>query len=66
MGQCADIFFLNVNICQLGENQDNMLARDYAFKMDPSLNGGRKRKFKPIILSHPLIRGLDGTDQTVV
>lgn len=30
--QCADIFVLNVNICQLGMDQRkvNMLARDYA------------------------------------
>jgi tyrosyl-tRNA synthetase len=60
--QCADIFFLNVDVCQLGEDQDkvNMLAREYAPKMHPNLNGGRKRRFKPIILSHHMLMGLNG------
>jgi tyrosyl-tRNA synthetase len=59
--QCADIFFLNVDLCQLGEDQDkvNMLAREYAPKMNPALNGGRKRRFKPIVVSHHMLMGLN-------
>ena len=50
--QCADIFFLKADICQLGMDQRkvNMLAREYC---DAS-----KRKFKPIILSHHMLMGL--------
>jgi len=49
--QCADIFFLGVDACQLGMDQRkvNMLARDYA----------EKKKIKPpIILSHHMLPGL--------
>jgi tyrosyl-tRNA synthetase len=55
--QCADIFFLGIDICSLGLDQRkvNMLALEYADKI--------KRKFKPIILSHAMIRGLDGSDK---
>ncbi|KAH7290861.1 hypothetical protein KP509_30G066700 [Ceratopteris richardii] len=44
--QCADIFFLKADICQLGMDQRkvNMLAREYSDEV--------KRKPKPIILSH--------------
>lgn len=47
--QCADIFYLNVDICQLGIDQRkvNMLAREY--KTDGK---------KPIIISHEMILGL--------
>jgi tyrosyl-tRNA synthetase len=50
--QCADIFFLKADICQLGMDQRkvNMLAREYC---DAS-----KRKFKPIVLSHHMLMGL--------
>ncbi|SBT30922.1 tyrosine--tRNA ligase (TyrRS) [Plasmodium ovale wallikeri] len=50
--QCADIFFLNVDICQLGIDQRkvNMLAREYC--------DIKKRKKKPIILSHEMLPGL--------
>jgi len=53
--QCADIFFLKADICSLGMDQRkvNMLARDYCEKSG--------KKFKPIILSHHMILGLDGT-----
>jgi tyrosyl-tRNA synthetase len=53
--QCADIFFLKADICSLGLDQRkvNMLAREYCDKIG--------RKFKPIILSHHMILGLDGT-----
>jgi tyrosyl-tRNA synthetase len=44
--QCADIFYLKADICQLGLDQRkvNMLARDYCNVI--------KRKLKPVILSH--------------
>jgi tyrosyl-tRNA synthetase len=50
--QCADIFFLKADICQLGMDQRkvNMLAREYCVE--------NKRKFKPIILSHHMMMGL--------
>jgi len=49
--QCADVFFLKVDICQLGMDQRkvNMLAREYS-----ELAG----KSKPIILSHHMLPGL--------
>lgn len=52
--QCADIFFLKADICQLGMDQRkvNMLAREYCDLCKP------KRKLKPIILSHPMMPGL--------
>jgi tyrosyl-tRNA synthetase len=54
--QCADIFFLKADICQLGMDQRkvNVLAREYCDKATP------KRKFKPIILSHHMLLGLTG------
>lgn len=50
--QCADIFFLKADICQLGMDQRkvNMLAREYCTDT--------KKKFKPIVLSHHLMMGL--------
>lgn len=53
--QCSDIFHLKADICSLGMDQRkvNMLAREYSSKM--------KRKFHPIILSHHMLLGLDGT-----
>ena len=50
--QCADIFFLKVDICQLGQDQRkvNTLAREYCELT--------KRKFKPIVLSHHMLSGL--------
>lgn len=50
--QCADIFFLKADICQLGMDQRkvNMLAREYC--------DDTKRKNKPIILSHHMLPGL--------
>ena len=47
--QCADIFFLKADICQLGEDQRkvNMLARDYC--TDP---------IKPVIISHHMLLGM--------
>jgi tyrosyl-tRNA synthetase len=53
--QCADIFHLGVNICQLGQDQRkvNMLARDYCTKK-------KIKRGKPIILSHHMLIGLNG------
>jgi len=50
--QCADIFFLKADICQLGMDQRkvNMLAREYCDSIG--------RKLKPVILSHHMIYGL--------
>lgn len=47
--QCTDVFFLDVDICQLGIDQRkvNMLAVEYA----PENN-------KPIVVSHGMISGL--------
>ncbi len=55
--QCADIFFLKVDFCSLGTDQRkvNMLAIEYCDKI--------KRKFKPIIVSHHMVMGLDGSDK---
>jgi len=50
--QCADIFHLKADICQLGMDQRkvNVLAREYAKEV--------KIKFPPIILSHHMLMGL--------
>jgi len=50
--QCADIFFLKADICQLGMDQRkvNVLAREYCDLI--------KQKNKPIILSHHMMLGL--------
>ncbi|KAF7116434.1 hypothetical protein RHSIM_RhsimUnG0028400 [Rhododendron simsii] len=50
--QCADIFFLKADICQMGMDQRkvNVFARDYCDDI--------KRKNKPIILSHHMLPGL--------
>ena len=55
--QCADIFFLNVDICSLGVDQRkvNMLALEYCDMI--------KRKLKPVIVSHHMLSGLDGSDK---
>jgi len=47
--QCADVFFLKADVCQLGMDQRkvNMLARDYC-----------KEPTKPIIISSHMIMGL--------
>lgn len=52
--QCADIFFLKADICQLGMDQKkvNMLAREYCDQAKPRI------KNKPIILSHHMMPGL--------
>jgi len=55
--QCADIFFLKANICQLGMDQRkvNMLAREYLDFKDVKKKFGKN---KPIILSHHMLLGL--------
>jgi tryptophanyl-tRNA synthetase len=55
--QCADIFFLGIDICSLGMDQRkvNSLALEYCDKI--------KRKNKPIIISHHMVMGLDGSDK---
>ena len=55
--QCADIFYLNVDICSLGTDQRkvNMLAREYCDKIN--LNT------KPIIISHHMLIGLNGENK---
>lgn len=52
--QCADIFFLKADICQLGMDQRkvNMLAREYCEQTKPKIRN------KPIILSHHMMPGL--------
>ncbi|EFA81595.1 tyrosine-tRNA ligase [Heterostelium album PN500] len=50
--QCADIFYLKADICQLGMDQRkvNMLALEYCDKL--------KMKHKPVIVSHHMLMGL--------
>jgi tyrosyl-tRNA synthetase len=50
--QCADIFFLKADICQLGKDQRkvNMLAREYCDDIG--------KKDKPVIISHHMLAGL--------
>ncbi len=54
--QCADVFFLKADICQLGVNQRkvNMLARKYCHHATKD----KKRMRKPVILSHHMLYGL--------
>ena len=51
--QCADVFFLKADICQLGMDQRkvNMLAREYCDEV-------KAIKFKPVIISHHMLMGL--------
>jgi tyrosyl-tRNA synthetase len=55
--QCADVFFLKVDICQMGLDQlkINMLVREYCDKIG--------RKFKPVTVSHKILGGLDNQDK---
>ena len=55
--QCADIFYLDVDICSLGVDQRkvNMLAREYCDKI--------KKEHKPVIISHKMISGLNGEEK---
>lgn len=57
--QCADIFFIEggIDICSLGMDQRkvNMLALEYCDLI--------KKKLKPIVVSHHMLSGLDGSDK---
>ncbi len=55
--QCADIFFLKSNIISMGIDQKkvNALALEYCDKI--------KIKNKPIIISHHMLMGLDGSNK---
>lgn len=55
--QCADVFFLRCDFLSLGLDQIkvNALALEYCDKI--------KRKNKPIVVSHHMIMGLDGSDK---
>lgn len=50
--QCADIFFLKADVCQLGLDQRkvNALAKDYCDKIN--------KTDKPVIISHHMLMGL--------
>ncbi len=52
--QCADIFHLNTDVCQLGLDQRkvNVLALEYCDKI--------KKEKKPVIISHHMLLGLTG------
>ena len=54
--QAADVFFLKADICSLGMDQRkvNMLCREYAKKV---------KRHSPIIISHHMVMGLDGSDK---
>merc|ERR1712014_385659 len=53
--QCADVFYLGADICQLGMDQRkvNMLAREFLDR-----NECKEERQKPIIASHGMIPGL--------
>ncbi len=63
--QCADIFHLGVDICQLGLDQRkvNMLAREIAEKrgLREALGyEGKGVNGKPVVISHHMLLGLEG------
>ena len=74
--QCADIFHLQVDICQLGLDQRkvNVLAREMSEKIDPAYNkplykvlgyeGGVNGK--PVLVHHSIIPGLEEPPKTSV
>eukprot|EP01037_Dinobryon_pediforme_P035849 gene35849-42475_t len=47
--QCADVFFLKADICQLGMDQR---------KVNIEYAGDKKFRFKPVIISHHMLSGL--------
>jgi tyrosyl-tRNA synthetase len=53
--QCADVFYLGADICQLGKDQRkvNMLAREYLDKKEC-----QERREKPVVASHGMLPGL--------
>lgn len=56
MMQCADIFYLGADICQLGLDQRraNMLAREVGPKLG---------LWKPVVVSHHMLVGLEGVKE---
>lgn len=63
--QCADIFHIKADICQLGMDQRkvNMLAREIVSKKDMiKLLGyeGHGANGKPVVVSHHMLLGLEG------
>lgn len=56
--QCADVFYLHADICQLGLDQRkvNMLAREFAEKAE--FHPSKKPAAKPVVLSHAMMPGL--------
>lgn len=58
--QCADIYFLEADICQLGVDQKkvNMLAREYADIISKHPPSFIKVRIPPIIVSHHMLLGL--------
>lgn len=64
--QCADIYFLEADICQLGKDQRkvNMLAREYADVLFVEKPSFIKPRPKPIIISHHMLMGLQQSDDT--
>lgn len=55
--QCADIFYFNFDICSMGEDQYNInkIAEKYSEKVN--------KKTSPLILSHKILLGLDGSNK---
>eukprot|EP01053_Blabericola_migrator_P005900 Blabericola_migrator_1__5899@NODE_2987_length_2139_cov_171_028475_g1868_i0_p1_GENE_NODE_2987_length_2139_cov_171_028475_g1868_i0NODE_2987_length_2139_cov_171_028475_g1868_i0_p1_ORF_typecomplete_len254_score56_95tRNAsynt_1b/PF00579_25/5_9e51_NODE_2987_length_2139_cov_171_028475_g1868_i012211982 len=58
--QCADIFYIGADICQLGMDQRkvNMLAREYADIHNSEHKNAKDKLPKPVILSHGMLPGL--------
>lgn len=60
--QCADVYFLNASVCQLGMDQRkvNVLAREYHDKLFDKKNPKKIIPYrpKPIIISHHMLMGL--------
>ncbi len=50
--QCADIFFLKADVCQLGLDQRkvNVLAKEYCDRIG--------KTDKPVVVSHHMLSGL--------
>ena len=58
--QCADIFFLRADVCQLGMDQRkvNILAREYSKTLWEDKHPLVQRRNPPIIISHHMLAGL--------
>jgi tyrosyl-tRNA synthetase len=66
--QCADIFFLKADICQLGMDQRkvNVLARDYGHILKAEFIKLIEPRPKPIIISHHMLSGLTQCPDPVI